>query len=128
MAGLLSSDNYPKAPSNGQILISFGHSRFSYSDSSDSRSEGRKAQTLKKNVKPMKLNFLEKNVTSVLWNRNYFLWFRFRLLKSYGSGSNFCQDTVPVPYQDHKKHSFQKHLWKKSCLFTFQAFLQGKNG
>jgi hypothetical protein len=31
MAGLWSSDNYPKAPSNGQILISFGHSRFSYS-------------------------------------------------------------------------------------------------
>jgi hypothetical protein len=26
---------------------------------------------------------------SALWNRNYFLRFRFRLLKSYGSGSNF---------------------------------------
>ncbi len=25
----------------------------------------------------------------VLWNRNYFLRFRFRLLKSYGSGSDF---------------------------------------
>ncbi len=24
-----------------------------------------------------------------LWNRNYFVRFRFRLLKSYGSGSNF---------------------------------------
>ncbi len=35
----------------------------------------------------------------VLWNRNYFLRFRFRLLKSYGSGSgsNFWKVLVPVP-------------------------------
>jgi hypothetical protein len=26
---------------------------------------------------------------AALWKRNYFLRFRFRLLKSYGSGSNF---------------------------------------
>jgi hypothetical protein len=34
----------------------------------------------------------------------------FLLLRSYGSGSDFCQVTVlvPVPYQYHKKHSFQK--------------------
>jgi hypothetical protein len=28
---------------------------------------------------------------AALWNRNYFLRFRFRLLKSYGSGSNLCE-------------------------------------
>ncbi len=34
-----------------------------------------------------------------MWNRNYFLRFRFRfrLLKSYGSGSNFWKVLVPVP-------------------------------
>jgi hypothetical protein len=31
-----------------------------------------------------------------LWNRNYFLRFRFRLLKSYGSGSNYLKVVVPV--------------------------------
>ncbi len=58
---------------------------------------------------------------AVLWNRNYFLRFRyrFRLLKSYGSSSDFWQVKVPVPapYLDHNKHIFQKSL-KKSCLFT----------
>ncbi len=57
----------------------------------------------------------------VLWNRNYFLRFRFRLLKSYGSGSgsgsDFCQVTVPVPYVDLKS-SFPKVCLKKSCLST----------
>ncbi len=54
-----------------------------------------------------------------MWNRNYFLRFRFRLLKSYGSGSgsDFWQSygsgsgsyfrkvpvPVPAPYLDHKK-------------------------
>ncbi len=37
----------------------------------------------------------------VLWNRNYFLRFRFRRLKSYGSGSgsgyDFWKVIVPVP-------------------------------
>jgi hypothetical protein len=61
--------------------------------------------------------------SSVLWNRNYFLrfWFRFRLLTSYGSGSNFCQVTVPVPAPclDHKKHSFQTNFGKNlACLHT----------
>jgi hypothetical protein len=37
---------------------------------------------------------------AVLWNCNYFLRFRFRLLKV----------TVPVPYLDHKKHSLKKSL------------------
>jgi hypothetical protein len=55
----------------------------------------------------------------VLWNRNYFLRFWFRLLKSYGSDSDFCQVTVPVLYRDHKKHCFQKIIWKTSFLFTF---------
>ncbi len=34
---------------------------------------------------------------SALWNRNYFLRFRFRLLKSYGTVSNFWKVLVPVP-------------------------------
>jgi hypothetical protein len=36
---------------------------------------------------------------TALWNRNYFLRFRFRLLKSFGSGSSsdFWYVTVPVP-------------------------------
>ncbi len=38
-------------------------------------------------------------ITAALWNRNYFLLFqfRYRLLKSYGSGSNFWKVMVPVP-------------------------------
>jgi hypothetical protein len=49
--------------------------------------------------------------SSVLWNRNYFLRFRFRfrLLTSYGS--DFYQVMV--------------RLYKK--LFTYKVFLQGKN-
>jgi hypothetical protein len=53
----------------------------------------------------------------VLWNRNYFFRFRFRLLKSYSSGSDFWKSygsgfgsyfrkvpvPVPTPYLDHKK-------------------------
>ncbi len=43
----------------------------------------------------------------MLRNRNYFLrfrfWFRFRLLTSYGSGSDFGQVPVPVPHLDHIK-------------------------
>ncbi len=58
----------------------------------------------------------------VLWNRNYLLRFRFWLLKSYGSGSDFWKVMVPVPvptfervpvpvpvpapYLDHKKKIF----------------------
>jgi hypothetical protein len=46
----------------------------------------------------------------VLRNRNYFLRFRFRLLSSYGSGSNsdflLVTGTVQAPYLDQKKHSF----------------------
>ncbi len=46
----------------------------------------------------------------VLRNRNYFLRFRFRLLKSYGSGFYFWKVTVlvPVPAPDlyHKKQIF----------------------
>ncbi len=44
---------------------------------------------------------------AALWNRNYYLQFRFRLLKSYGSGSGsyFRKVTVPVPspFLEHKK-------------------------
>jgi hypothetical protein len=71
---------------------------------------------------------------AVLWNRNYFLRFRFRLLKSYGSGSDFRKSygsgsgsyfrnvtvpvlvpvpvPVPAPYLDHKKQNFQKNFGK----------------
>ncbi len=59
---------------------------------------------------------------AVLWNRYYFLRFRFRLLKSYGSGSDFWKSygsgsyfrkvpvPVPAPYLDHKKQIFTKKL------------------
>ena len=40
---------------------------------------------------------------SVLWNRNYLLRFRFWLLKSYGSGSNFWKVMVPVPVPTYEK-------------------------
>ncbi len=42
----------------------------------------------------------------VLRNHNYFLRFRFRLLTSYGSGSDFWQVTVPAPapYLDQGKN------------------------
>jgi hypothetical protein len=75
-----------------------------------------------------------------LWNRNYFLRFRFLLLKSYGSGSGFGSDIwksygsdsgsyfwkirvpvpVPAPYLDHKKQIFQKNFG------NFLAFLHSK--
>jgi hypothetical protein len=59
---------------------------------------------------------------AVLWNRNYFLRFRFWLLKSYGSGSDFWKSygsgsyfwkvtvpvPVPAPYLYHKKQIFLK--------------------
>jgi len=74
----------------------------------------------------------------VLWNRNYFLRFRFRfrLLKSYGSGSDFWKSygsssgsgsgsgsyfrkvpvPVPAPYKDNKKQIFQQKFWN---FFSF---------
>ncbi len=75
---------------------------------------------------------------TVLWNRNDILRFRFLLLKSYGSGSDFWKSyvsgsgsyfwkvTVPVPvpvlapYLDHKKLIFQEKFW------NFFAFLPSK--
>ncbi len=70
--------------------------------------------------------------SSVMWNRNYFLRFRFRLLKSYGSGSDFRKSygsgsgsyfrkvtvPVPAPYLNHKKQIFGKYFCKIFCLFT----------
>ncbi len=41
-------------------------------------------------------------VKAALWNRNYFLWFRFRLLKSYDSG--------PVPTFGKLRFRFQLHI------------------
>ncbi len=75
-----------------------------------------------------------KTLWAVLWNRNYFLRFRFRLLKSYGSGSDFWKSygsgsgsyfrkvtvPVPAPYLDHKKQICQKKIW------NFFAFLHSK--
>ncbi len=71
-----------------------------------------------------------------LWNRNYLLpvpvptfeklWLRFRLLKSFGSGSGyyFWKVTVPVPiqapYLDHKKK------FAKKFLDFFFAFLHSQ--
>jgi hypothetical protein len=54
-------------------------------------------------------------------SKNYLLRFRFlfRLLKSFGSGSDFRQVTVPVPYVDVKKQ-FSKKNWK------ILAFLHSK--
>jgi hypothetical protein len=73
----------------------------------------------------------------VLWNCNYFLRFRVRLLKSYGSGSDFWKSygsssgsgfgsyfwkvtvpvPVPAPYLYHKKQIFLK---------KFVSFLHSK--
>ncbi len=77
---------------------------------------------------------------AVLWNRNYLLRFRFRLLKSFGSGSSsdfwksysygsgsgsgsyFRKVPVPVPvpapYLDHKKQIFQNKILKFFLPFT----------
>ncbi len=71
---------------------------------------------------------------TALWNRNYFLRFRFQLLKSFGSGSDFWKSygsgsgsyfwkvtvPVPAPYSDHKKQIFREYFW------IFFAFLHGK--
>jgi hypothetical protein len=50
------------------------------------------------------------------------LWFRFRLLKSYGSGSDFKQVTVPAPYFYHKKQFSQK-LLEKNLAFLHSKLL-----
>ncbi len=65
------------------------------------------------------------------------LWFRFQLLKSYGSGSYFLKIMVPVPapYLDHKKQNFQKNvrnffdfilrrlLYKEFFVINFNKFM-----
>jgi hypothetical protein len=76
---------------------------------------------------------------TVLWNRNYFLRFRFRLLKSFGSGSisdfpksygsssgsYFRKVTVPVPvpapYLDHKKQKKKKKNFGKYFAFLHRS-------
>ncbi len=65
---------------------------------------------------------------AVLWNRNFFIRLRFQLLKSYGSssGSNFWQVPVPVPYLDHKKHSFQQKFWKTLAFLHSKPFHKEK--
>ncbi len=69
-----------------------------------------------------------------LWNRNYFLLFRFLSLKRYGSGSDFWKSygsgsyfwkvpvpvPVPAPHLDHKKQIFQEKFW------IFFSFLHSK--
>ncbi len=78
-------------------------------------------------------------IQAALWNRNYFLRFRFRLLlKSYGSGSgsNFWKVMVPVrvpvPTFENLRFRFQLHVQSiKSKFFTknlwkFFGFLLSK--
>jgi hypothetical protein len=62
-------------------------------------------------VLPLPHNLLAAGLEAALWNRNYFLRFRFLLLKSYGTV------LVPAPYLDHKKQTFQEKFW------NFFAFL-----
>jgi hypothetical protein len=66
---------------------------------------------------------------AVLWNRNYFLRFRFRfrLLKSYGSvsGSDFWKSygPVPVPTCEKFRFRFQLHIYIiKSKFFLKNLF------
>ncbi len=54
-------------------------------------------------------NIFTMNVPA-LWNRNYFLRFRFWLLKSYSSGSDFWKVIIPVP--TFKKLRFRFRLLK----------------
>jgi hypothetical protein len=49
-------------------------------------------------------------ISAVLWNRNYFLWFRFRLQR----------------YLDHKKQIFQKNLWKNLSFLHSKLFYKEK--
>jgi hypothetical protein len=57
---------------------------------------------------------------------NYFLRYRFRLLKKSGSGSNFCQVTVPVPYLDRKKQFSNKCLEKILPFYILSFFRRKK--
>jgi hypothetical protein len=88
------------------------------------------------NLPPASLTLAANLPPAVLWNCNYFLRFRFRfwLLKSYGSGSDFWKSygsgsgsyfwkvavavpvpvPVPAPYLYHKKPIFLKKF--VSCL------------
>jgi hypothetical protein len=61
---------------------------------------------------------------AVLWNRNYILRFRFRLLKSYGSryGSDFEHVLVPVP-DPYLVFRRSKAVFKKKITFLIFTFL-----
>ncbi len=66
--------------------------------------------------------FLGIDSWAVLWNRNYFLQFRFRLLNSYGSdsGSDFWKVTVTAPYLLWIiKSKFFTNFFLFFCLFSF---------
>ncbi len=75
-------------------------------------------------------------VLAVLWNRNYFLRFRFRLLKSYGSGSDFSKVGFGTGTITFQKSDFWKvtapvqapYLYHKKQIFCkkFVYFLQSK--
>ncbi len=60
------------------------------------------------------LYWWEQELNTVLWNHNYFLRFRFRLLKSFvsdsGSGSGFWQVTVPVPTFGKLRFRFRLYI------------------
>jgi hypothetical protein len=65
--------------------------------------------------------YVNRTLYPVLWNRNYFLRFRFRLLKSYGSGSGptFEKVMIPVPVPTFEKLRFR--FW-----FRFQLHIKSK--
>jgi hypothetical protein len=62
---------------------------------------------------------------AALWNRNYFLRFRFRLLKNYGSGSgsNFWKVMFPVPTFVKLRFRLRFKNVGKFFLFTYRSEL-----
>ncbi len=83
---------------------------------------------------PLSMCFFPTWSLAALWNRNYFLRFRFRLLKSYGSGSgsNFWKVMVPVPtYEKFRFRSSsisrrKKANFSKKMLIKILPFLLSK--
>ncbi len=61
--------------------------------------------------------------SAVLWNRNYLLRYRSRLLKSSGSGADFWQVTVPAP--GHKKQ-IKKKLEKILPFYIVNFYFKNK--
>ena len=126
------------------VLVSWKQTKIAiiqyYGTSRQQRSWSRGSANYCAYRKPETGSFVNQAKNTVLWNRNFFLRFRFRFLllksfgsgsgsdfwKSYGSGSGsyFWKVTVPVPvpvpapYLDHKKQIFQEYFWNFFSLFT----------